>query len=93
MTNVELSRTNGDTTLHVLRKVDFTAESGQLHMLVGPNGCGKVRYHVTLVKLLACCAWELLQGSIRTAGFGIAPLPSKRRQTHEKLLMPKPLIR
>lgn len=42
MTNVDLSRTNGEETLHVLRKVDFTAESGQLHMLVGPNGCGKV---------------------------------------------------
>jgi len=27
----------------VLKNVTFNAQAGTLHMLVGPNGCGKVR--------------------------------------------------
>ena len=28
----------------ILRDVSLKVEAGSLHMLVGPNGCGKVRY-------------------------------------------------
>jgi ABC-type transport system involved in cytochrome bd biosynthesis fused ATPase/permease subunit len=50
--NVELA-VHRDYHAVMLRKVDFTAESGQLHVLVGPNGCERRGHHVTLVKLSA----------------------------------------
>ena len=33
-------------TAQVLFGVDLTVPRGTLHMLVGPNGCGKVRLHL-----------------------------------------------
>jgi lipoprotein-releasing system ATP-binding protein len=32
---------SGEGRVHVLRGVDFAAESGRVHAIVGPSGCGK----------------------------------------------------
>ena len=40
---VTASRGKGATQRQVLHGVDMTVPRGTLHMLVGPNGCGKVR--------------------------------------------------
>jgi ABC-type hemin transport system ATPase subunit len=36
------SRGKGDAARQVLRRVNLNVPRGTLHMLVGPNGCGKV---------------------------------------------------
>ncbi|MES2923090.1 MAG: ABC transporter ATP-binding protein [Verrucomicrobiota bacterium] len=38
---VEKSFGDGSNRIHVLRKVDFQARTGEITMLVGPSGCGK----------------------------------------------------
>lgn len=40
---------DGDTRVHVLRGVDFSARSGELTFIVGPSGCGKT----TLISVVA----------------------------------------
>ena len=38
---VEKSFGDGANRIHVLKKVDFQAQTGEITMLVGPSGCGK----------------------------------------------------
>ena len=38
---VEKSFGEGADAIHVLKKVDFQARTGEITMLVGPSGCGK----------------------------------------------------
>ncbi len=38
---VEKSFDDGSRRIHVLKKVDFQARTGEIMMLVGPSGCGK----------------------------------------------------
>ncbi|MES2477393.1 MAG: ABC transporter ATP-binding protein [Verrucomicrobiota bacterium] len=38
---VEKSFGDGSNRIHVLKKVDFQARTGEIMMLVGPSGCGK----------------------------------------------------
>lgn len=38
---VEKSFDDGSRSIHVLKKVDFQARTGEIMMLVGPSGCGK----------------------------------------------------
>jgi putative ABC transport system ATP-binding protein len=38
---VEKSFGDGSSRIHVLKKVDFQARTGEIMMLVGPSGCGK----------------------------------------------------
>lgn len=40
---------DGDTRIHALRGVDFSAQFGELSFLVGPSGCGKT----TLISVIA----------------------------------------
>ena len=61
---------DGDTRVHVLRGIDFTAASGQITFLAGPSGCGKT----TLISVIA----GLLQpssGSISLFGRDLASMP------------------
>ncbi len=61
---------NGDTRVHVLRGIDFTAASGQITFLAGPSGCGKT----TLISVIA----GLLQpssGSVSLFGRDLASMP------------------
>ena len=39
--HVEKSFGDGANRIHVLKKVDFQAQTGEITMLVGPSGCGK----------------------------------------------------
>ena len=39
--SVEKSFGDGSSRIHVLKKVDFQARTGEIMMLVGPSGCGK----------------------------------------------------
>lgn len=42
--------TLGKTTIHALRGVDFSVETGEFLSIVGPSGCGKT----TLLNLIGC---------------------------------------
>lgn len=47
---VKKDYTLGKTTIHALRGVDFTVETGEFLSIVGPSGCGKT----TLLNLIGC---------------------------------------
>ena len=39
----------GEENVHALRGVSFEAKTGEVTAIVGPSGCGKVRYFTYLV--------------------------------------------
>ncbi len=47
---VKKDYTLGKTTIHALRGVDFSVETGEFLSIVGPSGCGKT----TLLNLIGC---------------------------------------
>jgi len=67
-----------DEDLHILKGVDLTLDTGQLHALMGPNGSGKS----TLASVLAGREeYEVLEGSIRFDGEDLLDLePEERAQ-------------
>jgi len=63
--NVEKSFGDGDSRIHVLKKIMLQAYSGEIMMLVGPSGCGKT----TLLSAIA--------GTLRVDGGGINVLENQ----------------
>src|SRR5262249_28629255 len=57
--NVEKYFGEGDSRIHVLRGVDFSALPGQLTFLVGPSGCGKTTLISVIAGLLDSSAGEV----------------------------------
>lgn len=48
---------DGDRGLrNILNSANFSLKSGELHMLVGPNGCGKVPLHAASTEFVHCPA-------------------------------------
>jgi putative ABC transport system ATP-binding protein len=64
--SVEKSFGDGANRIHVLKKVDFQALTGEITMLVGPSGCGKT----TLLSALAG-TMRVDSGEIRAFGHSL----------------------
>jgi putative ABC transport system ATP-binding protein len=70
---VEKSFRNGDQLTPVLKRVEFTARTGEMLFLVGPSGCGKT----TLLSVL-CGTLHADAGEITTLGHSLHALPAAR---------------
>jgi putative ABC transport system ATP-binding protein len=66
---VRKSFPSGESTVEVLRGVDFTARQGEMTFLVGPSGCGKT----TLISIIAGLL-EANSGSVEVFGRRLATL-------------------
>jgi putative ABC transport system ATP-binding protein len=66
---VRKSFLSGESTVEVLRGVDFTARQGEMTFLVGPSGCGKT----TLISIIAGLL-EASSGGVEVFGRRLAAL-------------------
>jgi len=66
---VKKDYTLGKTTIHALRGIDFSVETGEFLSIVGPSGCGKT----TLLNLIGCIDTPT-EGTITFEGTDIAGL-------------------
>ncbi|GAA5119105.1 ABC transporter ATP-binding protein [Luteolibacter yonseiensis] len=64
--HVEKSFGDGSNRIHVLKRVDFQAQTGEITMLVGPSGCGKT----TLLSAIAG-TMRVDSGEIRVFGHSL----------------------
>ncbi|WP_163654671.1 ABC transporter ATP-binding protein [Listeria sp. PSOL-1] len=77
--NVTKNYPSGPTTIHALRKTDFTANAGELIAIVGPSGSGKSTF-----LSLAGALLTPTDGSILINGTDISHL-NKKQQTELRL--------